>query len=296
MNFVLIGNKLLVNPTRKQTMNKLTIFPFFSQAMAKIGTTLIVGLVPSLLLSSPIHAATLGTNLIVNGDAEQGQGDPIGNAVGANIPTIPGWTPTGIFSVLKYGATGFSFTNPSGNVVNVTFPGTDVPGPSDRGANLFYGGADRASSSASQSIDISDLASTIDAGQGAFNLSGWLGGYSTDEDSASLNITFLNQGKQSLSIASITAPTPTQRNNTTGLFLQSANGSVPVGTRQINVVLNAAYVRGRVNDSYADNLSLVVTQANPVPEPLTILGSVAALGFGGIFKKQYSKKLQTQKV
>jgi hypothetical protein len=34
----------------------------------------------------------------------------------------------------------------------------------------------------------------------------------------------------------------------------------------------------------------------PVPEPLTILGSVVALGMGGIFKKQHSKRLQTQKV
>ncbi|MHC5731565.1 MAG: PEP-CTERM sorting domain-containing protein, partial [Nostoc sp.] len=56
----------------------------------------------------------------------------------------------------------------------------------------------------------------------------------------------------------------TQRNNITGLFLQSTDGSIPVGTRQINVLLNANYARGRVNDAYADNLSLVVTK---VPEP-----------------------------
>lgn len=219
-------------------MNKLTIFPLFSQAMTKISTSLIAGVTLSLLLSNPIYAATFATNLIVNGDAELGQGDPIGNAVGTDIPTIPGWTPTSSFSVLKYGATGFSFTNPLGNVVNVTVPGTDVPGPSDaygnpsgvRGANLFFGGADRASSSASQLIDISDLASTIDAGEGTFNLNGWLGGYSTDEDSASLNITFLDRANQSLGIASITSPTAAQRNNTTGLFLQSVDGSVPVGT------------------------------------------------------------------
>ncbi|MEH1891456.1 MAG: PEP-CTERM sorting domain-containing protein [Nostoc sp.] len=148
--------------------------------------------------------------------------------------------------------------------MNVTVPSIDVPGPSDRGLNLFFGGADRASSSASQLIDISDLASTIDAGQGRFNLSGWLGGYSTDEDSASLNITFLDQANQSLGIANIASPTATQRNNTTGLFLRSTDGFVPVGTRQINVLLNANYARGRVNDAYADNLSLVITK---VPEP-----------------------------
>ncbi|MHC5833233.1 MAG: PEP-CTERM sorting domain-containing protein, partial [Nostoc sp.] len=91
-----------------------------------------------------------------------------------------------------------------------------------------------------------------------------LGGYSTDEDSAALNITFLGQASQSLGIAKIASPTPTERNNTTGLFLRSIDGSVPVATRQINVLLNATYARGRVNDAYADNLSLVVTK---VPEP-----------------------------
>jgi hypothetical protein len=33
-----------------------------------------------------------------------------------------------------------------------------------------------------------------------------------------------------------------------------------------------------------------------VPEPLTILGSVAALGFGTVLKKRYSKKLEKQTV
>ncbi|MEH2163468.1 MAG: PEP-CTERM sorting domain-containing protein [Nostoc sp.] len=62
--------------------------------------------------------------------------------------------------------------------------------------------------------------------------------------------------------------------------MQSADGSVPVGTRQINVLLNANYARGRINDAYADNLSLVITQ---VPEPsisgflLTGLSSLTAL-------------------
>ncbi|BCL39022.1 PEP-CTERM sorting domain-containing protein [Nostoc sp. MS1] len=232
--------------------------------MKKLSLYLIAGLASSLVISHPTQAATLGKNLIVNGDAEQGQGDPIGNAVGTDIPNIPGWNTTASFSVLKYGATGFTFTNPFGNVVGVTLPSVDVPGPSNRGKNLFFGGADRASSSASQSINVTNLASVIDEGKAAFDLSGWLGGYATDRDNISLNITFLNQADQSLGTASISAPTPEERNNVTGLFFNSTNGSVPIGTRQINVVLNAVYARGRVSDTYADNLSLVITQ---VPEP-----------------------------
>ncbi|MDZ8033514.1 PEP-CTERM sorting domain-containing protein [Nostoc sp. DedSLP04] len=246
-------------------MNKLNTFLFFSQKIAKASITLIAGISSSILLTNPIHAATLGQNLIVNGDAEQGQGDPIGNAVGTDIPVIPGWIPINSFSVLKYGATGFEFTNPLGNIVAVSgLPDVNSAGPSLRGKNLFFGGANRGSSSASQVIDIPNLASIIDAGQGEYDLSAWLGGYDTDLDNVKLNINFINQNGQSLNTAFITSPTPDERDNTTGLLFQSTKGFVPVGARQINVALDMNYVRGQVNDGYADNLSLVITK---VPEP-----------------------------
>lgn len=101
-------------------------------------------------MSAPLFAATLGQNLIVNGDAEQGAGDPAGNAVGTDIPAIPGWTPTRSFSVLNYGASGFSFVNRAEQPVRVSdLPDATTPRPVDRGNNLFYGVGDRASSSAS---------------------------------------------------------------------------------------------------------------------------------------------------
>ncbi|NEU72318.1 PEP-CTERM sorting domain-containing protein [Hassallia byssoidea VB512170] len=262
-------------------MNQLKLQNTFENLIVKIGVTLIAGISSSLLLSSPIYAGTLNKNLIVNGDAEQGQGDPIGNAVGANIPAIPGWTLTGSFSVLQYGAKGFDFTTPSGQPVSVGgLPDATSPGPVNRGKNLFYGGGDRGSSSASQLINVADIASIIDKGKGAFNLSGWLGGYTTDLDSAQLDISFLGQDNKSLGKASIISYTPEQRNNQTGLFFQSNKGVVPVGTKSINVVLNANYVRGRVNDAYADNLSLVVTK---VPEPSSgffLIGTCSVMVWG----------------
>ncbi|WP_414553135.1 PEP-CTERM sorting domain-containing protein [Anabaena sp. CCY 0017] len=243
-------------------MNQLS---YFSQKTTEICLAVLAGLASSVVLSNPIHAATLGQNLIVNGDAEQGEGDPIGNAVGEDIPFMPVWNTTGEFSVLQYGATGFEFTNAFGNLVLVRgLPDADSPGPSDRGNNLFYGGGNRASSSAAQLIDLTDLSSVIDAGKGAFSLSGWLGGYTDDEDNAEFTITFFDEANQSLGIASISSPTATERNNITGLLFQSVDGSVPIGTRQVDVLLNMNHVRGRVNDAYADNLALVITQ---VPEP-----------------------------
>lgn len=225
-----------------------------------------------LAMSTPLFAATLGQNLIVNGDAEQGVGDPVGNAVGTAIPAIPGWTPTSSFSVLNYGASGFSFVNPAGQLVQVSgLPDATTPGPGNRGNNFFYGGGDHASSSASQTVDFSNLSQTIDNGLLRFSLSGWLGGYQTDADSASLLVSFLSLSGTVLSSANISSPPPLERNNTTGLFFRSVEGQVPVGTRQATVLLDMNYTRGRVNDAYADNLSLT-TEA--VPEPATILGSL----------------------
>ncbi|MBH8551690.1 PEP-CTERM sorting domain-containing protein [Nostocaceae cyanobacterium CENA357] len=264
-------------------MNQLSSL---SQKTTKVCFAIVAGIASTVVFSSPIHAATLGQNLIVNGDAEQGEGDPIGNAVGDDIPFIPIWNTTGDFSVLQYGATGFEFTNAFGNVVLVRgLPDADSPGPSDRGNKLFYGGGERASSSASQLIDLTSLSSIIDASRGAFNLSGWLGGYTDDEDNAKLEITFLNQANQPLGIANIASPTAAERNNITGLSLQSVDGFVPVGTRQVNVLLNMNHVRGRVNDAYADNLTLVITK---VPEPS--VSGLFLVGASCIMAWQWSKK------
>jgi len=65
-------------------MNQLNLQNSLNKSLRKIAIVLVAGLSSSFLLSSPIYAGTLNKNLIVNGDAEQGQGDPIGNAVGAS--------------------------------------------------------------------------------------------------------------------------------------------------------------------------------------------------------------------
>lgn len=235
-----------------------------------------------LSLSNSLNAAPLGQNLIVNSNAEAGNCDSVGNKIESDIPTIPGWTTTGNFSVLCYGATGFTFVNMMGQTVQVSgLPDANSPGPDDRGNNLFYGGGDRSSSAASQLIDLSDLTSLIDAGRAGYNLQGWLGGYRSDADRASLIVNFLDIAGQSLAVASIIAPTASERNDTTGLFLRVNNGVLPWGTRQLEVTLDMNYVRGRVNDSYADNLFFAVTT---VPEPRTplVLLSLSFLAWVGI--------------
>ena len=45
----------------------------------------------------------------------------------------------------------------------------------------------------------------------------------------------------------------------TGLLYRETTGTVPQGTRQVEVTLDASWARG-FNDGYADNLSLVISQ------------------------------------
>ena len=47
---------------------------------------------------------------------------------------------------------------------------------------------------------------------------------------------------------------------------------------------------GNGNTPDLSNLALYKADAEPVPEPLTILGSATALGIGGLLKRQQSKK------
>ncbi len=252
-------------------MNQQNIFSRLSHNVVRIGVILITGLSSNLFTSHSLNAATLtkdavlGKNLIVNGNGEQGTCDPVGNAVGSAIPSIPAWKTTGSFSILCYGASGFEFVNNLNETVRVSgLPDANSPGPQNRGNNLFFGGADRSSSSASQLVNVTDLGSIIDTGKGVYDLGAWLGGYSTDEDNVLLSLDFLNKDGQSLGKTSISSPTPEERNNITSLLFKSTQGILPVGSRQINVALNMNYVRGRINDAYADKLSLVITQ---VPEP-----------------------------
>src|SRR5262249_18094177 len=119
--------------------------------------------------SSP--AATLGKNLIVNGDAESGPADP----TCSGLVTIPGWQTDGSMSVCAYGTPG-------------GFPDLAV-GPPNHGKNFFAGGVS-AQATMKQTIDLSSLAQPIDAGGLAFTLSGYLGGFFTQGDNSQVTASF----------------------------------------------------------------------------------------------------------
>lgn len=182
-----------------------------------------------------------GANLIVNGDAEAGPGTP--DAM-KPVTEIPGWTTTGRYDVVVYGARG-------------DVPAVNDPGPTDRGKNFFTGGFNDAVSTATQLIDVSSQAAAIDAGA-TYALSGWVGGYATQSDGAVVAIQLVAANGRGLGQAQIGPVTPSDRGSRTSLLQRSATGDVPRGTRKIIVTVTMTRRDGAYNDGYADNLSLVL--------------------------------------
>lgn len=239
----------------------------------KLTSGLFFALVAGILSSiSSVMAATIpfNQNLIFNGDAES----DIGSATGAVIGAVTGYTTLGNFTVTKYGAT----------ISSGDFPALTSPGPVDRGLNFFSGGPSNASSSARQLIDVASVASSIDLGSTRYQLSGFLGGFSSQSDHAVLTATFLNNQDTPIGIGSIGPVLNGDRNNVTGLLERSTDGIVPVGTRSIEIRLALTRNAGSYNDGYADNLTLKLT---PVPLPAAALLFVPSLiGLGVLARRR----------
>jgi hypothetical protein len=201
-----------------------------------------------------LRATTIefGDNLIENGNAELGNGSN-----GYEYVDVPGWTRLeGGFTVVSYGTT--------------AFPGPESPGPDDRGNNFFSGGNNIAFSSASQVIDVSDLAVEIDMGTVNFNLSGYFGGYYDHEDNATLTVLFQDDIGNVLGSAAIGQVSVSDRDKITGLLYRDTQGFLPTDTRQIEVLLEMNRVHGAYNDGYTDNLSFVLV---PLPSTIILLGT-----------------------
>lgn len=236
----------------------------------KVGFLLVFATIaPSSLLAGPIF----GTNLVVNGNAEAGAGSAGGFDV---IRPIPGWTPSGNFTVVQYTAGG-------------GFPLPTDPGPANRGSNFFAGGPDNGGSSAFQLVDLSAEAATIDLGGVTFNLAGFLGGFASQGDNAILTASFRTASNAVLASSAIGPVTTANRGSATGLLFRSSTGAVPTGTRTITLTLQMTRTDGAYNDGYADNLSLVLTApavSAVVPEPSSLLVVLVGTGLAGVLRRR----------
>jgi hypothetical protein len=203
----------------------------------------VAGIVPAVTASASPAASnpcpSCRHNLIVNPGAETGKG-----ANGdVKVPT-PGWKQTRNFTETLY-------TWSSGDV------GPTSKGPKHRGKNYFYGGPDSARATGTQVVKIT--AKGVGSGKVHYALSGWLGGFSSQGDNATLVVTFENSKGKAIGTARIGPVTAAQRKDVSELLLRSTSGVVPSATRSVQVQLIMKRTDGSDNDGLADNLSLVFT-------------------------------------
>jgi hypothetical protein len=204
-------------------------------------------------------------NLLVDPGAESAA---ICSPTGEDGMTVPGWTITsGEPDVVCYGAAG-------------GFPTAATTGPANRGTGFFTGGA-TGSSGLSQNVDVSAAAATIDGGGVGYDLSGWLGGYGAQLDRVGVTATFRNAAGASLGSTAIGPVSSIDRGLTTELLQRTSTGTLPVGTRSVQVDLAFTWTAGNTTDGYADNLSL--TLGTPLPTPVLTAPTSSVPGYDHVF-------------
>src|SRR6201995_902941 len=201
----------------------------------------------------------MSENLLVNPSFETA--DPSGS--GFSGGTIPGWTESGTPTVIQYGTQGgypFGFSTPLPKFFD--FPQTAPPGAGDN----FAGGGPVATSSISQTVDLTGAAGT------PFNLSADLGGQGWDPSVASVQVTFLDAHGGVLGTDSLNPVTVWDRLGFTGFKARDISGTVPDGTTSAQVTTtftdNDTFL-GNYNGAYADNESFTVGDPSLTPSPLT---------------------------
>ncbi|CAF1246635.1 unnamed protein product, partial [Didymodactylos carnosus] len=142
----------------------------------------------TVLASSPAATGAFGTNIVVNGDGETG----VCETSSGSISPL-GWTTNGPITQVSY------FNSVYGDL------SFSDPGPSDRGCCYFFGQIS-ANTSMSQTINLTAYSTAIDAHNVSYNLSAWLGGYMTDDDSASVIVRFFSQSMLLLGSSAMIGP------------------------------------------------------------------------------------------
>ncbi|MFC0544084.1 alkaline phosphatase family protein [Kutzneria chonburiensis] len=211
------------------------------------------------LAGAPAFAATSSGNLIVGGDAEAGYCTNDWHAA----TTVPGWTVTaGSPDVICYSAGSFGH------------PANPLPG------KAFLAPGDQGDGTISQTVDVSSAAAAIDGGGVTYDLSGWLGGWTTYAGYAGVSAQFLDGSAHQLgTTAQLPTVSESDRGGTTEFLARDVTGAVPAGTR--SVLVQVRFVNSSGESGYADNLSL--TLSTPVRQPVLTPPPSQVPGYDHVF-------------
>lgn len=182
--------------------------------------------------------AVCGKNLIKNPGAEGGLGITSVGASGA----VPGWTTVaGAFGAASY-------TFPNGWFSQRT------KGPKNRGKNYFFGGTVPDATNASATIGKQTIALPAAAVGKKATLSGWLGNYVNNR--AQVRAEFANAAGKVLLRVRIGPDTTIAGSD---MAFRTRSGKVPVGTRQVTIVVTFAGGGVAYKLAGADALALVLS-------------------------------------
>jgi hypothetical protein len=219
------------------------MFSFSRQAsIAAFSVTLILALTITGASVRAEQTDQLGKNLIVNGDAEA----DVGASDNTQVVKPTGWTTTGEFTAVQYGASG-------------GFPDATSPGPKDRGKNDFEGG-NVPKSTGTQTISLAPSVTLIGTGTVHFRFSAWLGGFEGQADNATATVAFEDANGATLLKTTLGPVTPQDRKGVTGLLPRETSGLVPKTATQAVVTIVFTRYEGTYNDGSADDISLVLSR------------------------------------
>ncbi len=205
-----------------------------------------VGLKPT---APPV--AVYDENLIFNGDAEYDRGF---------AQTYGGWCD-------QY-CSGWQDDGPA--MINVStyaidtqkYPDHLSPADSETigGGSNFFSGGYAALSRITQTIDLSPLYDDINIKKVNYALSADLGGWKDQNDCAMVIARFSDVSGHVIQTVTVGPVTAGDRHNRTMMLSRQADGPVMPGAKSVTVELVCVRLQGEANDSYADNLSLVLTR------------------------------------
>lgn len=189
---------------------------------------------------------SLGQNAIANGGGEADMGSD------GEVIEVTCWDRTeGCFTVMNY-------EDGYGGFQNVK--------PPNAGDNLLAGGRScsdgNGTSIGIQSLEteLVPIAGDIASGSLEYELSGQLGGWEDQDDSATIEVRFFDGAGNELDSDAIGPITADDRNGETKFLERTTSGTVPMTTSSIDIVMEADKTGSSNNDGVADNLELVFSR------------------------------------